>query len=65
MSRTEGIVTTGDRSSRQMTPRRTTYLTLKGGGDNSMLLKREVGEDVYTTVLQRLHDKAKGEFPES
>jgi len=29
-----------------------------------MLLKRKVVEDVYATVLQRLHDTAKGEFPE-
>jgi hypothetical protein len=54
MSRTEGIVTTGDRSSRQLTPRRTTYLTLKGGGDRSMLVKRGIAEDVYAIVLQRL-----------
>src|SRR5262249_42368352 len=47
MSRTDGIVTTGDRSSRQRTPRRTTYLTLKGGGDRSMLVKRGITEDVY------------------
>ena len=30
-----------------------------------MLLKREVVEDVYATVPQRLRDTAKGEFPES
>src|SRR5438552_12332890 len=36
MSRTEEIATIGGRSSRQLTPRRTTYLTLKRGGNNSM-----------------------------
>src|SRR5262249_48631675 len=51
--------------SRQKTPRRTTDLDPKGRGDKSMLVKREVSEGVYDTVLQRLHDMAKGEFPES
>ena len=64
MSRTAEIATTGGRSSRQKTPRRTTYLTLKGEGDRSMLLKRGVAEDVYATVLQRLSDRAKAELPE-
>jgi hypothetical protein len=58
MSRTEGTVTTGDQSSRQLTPRRTTYLTLKGGGDRSMLVKRGMTEDVYGMALQRLNDRA-------
>jgi hypothetical protein len=30
-----------------------------------MLVKREISEGVYGMVLQRLRDKAKGEFPES
>ena len=64
MSRTEEIATTGGRSSRQMTPRRTTYLTLKGGGDRSLLLTRGVAEDVYATALQRLSDRAKAGLPE-
>lgn len=42
-----------------MTPRRTTYLDLKGRGDKSMLVKRETAEDVYAVVLQRLSDRAK------
>ena len=63
--RTDGIATGGGRRSRQMTPRRTTDLDPKGRGDNSMLLKRRAAEDVYAEALQRLHDTAKGEFPES
>ena len=47
-----------------MTPRRTTYLTLKGGGDRSLLLTRGVAEDVYATALQRLSDRAKAGLPE-
>jgi len=47
-----------------MTPRRTTYLTLKGEGDRSMLLKRGVTEDVYGAALQRLSDTAKAALPE-
>ena|SRR5215510_12952202 len=63
--RTDGIATTGGRRSRQVTPRRTTNLDPKGRGDKSMLVKQEISEGVYGIVLQRLHDKAKGEFPES
>jgi hypothetical protein len=63
MSRTRGIATTGGRSSRRMTPRRTTYLTLKGGGDRSMLLKRGVTEDVYAPALQRLRDTVRAGLP--
>ncbi len=36
VSRIERIATRGGRSSGQMTPRRTTYLDLKGKGDKSM-----------------------------
>jgi hypothetical protein len=64
MSRTEEIATAGGRSSRPKTPRRPTYLTLKGGGDRSMLGKRGVTEDVYGTALQRLSDTAKAALPE-
>jgi hypothetical protein len=64
MSRTEGIAITDGRSSRQMTPRRTTYLTLKGRGDRSMFVKRGVTEDVYGVALQRLSDTAKAGLPE-
>jgi hypothetical protein len=64
MSRTAGIATLGGRSSRPMTPRRPSDLTLKGGGDRSMLRKRGVTEDVYGTALQRLSDRAKAGLPE-
>jgi hypothetical protein len=64
MSRTEEIATAGGRSSRRMTPRRTTYLDPKGGRDRSMLLKRGGAEDVYAPALQRLSDRAKAELPE-
>jgi hypothetical protein len=63
MSRTEGIVTTGGRSSRQLTPRRTTNLTLKGEGDSSMLVKRGVTEDGYAAALQRLRDRGRAGLP--
>ena len=62
--RTDRIATGGGRRSRQMTPRRTTDLDPKGRGDKSMLVKREVSEDVYDAGLQRLRDKAKAELPE-
>jgi hypothetical protein len=64
MSRTAGIATPGGRSSRQLTPRRTTYLDPKGGGDRSMLLKRGGAEDVYASAPQRLSDRAKAGLPE-
>jgi hypothetical protein len=48
-----------------MTPRRTTDLTLKGGGDSSMLLKRGITEDVYGMALQRLRDTVRAELPKS
>jgi hypothetical protein len=63
MSRTERIATTGGRSSRQLTPRRTTNLNPKGGGDNSMLVKRGVTEDVYAAALQRLRDTVRAGLP--
>jgi hypothetical protein len=47
-----------------MTPRRTTDLTLKRGGDKSMLLKRGVTEDVYGAARQRLRERAKAALPE-
>ncbi len=47
-----------------MTPRRTTDLTLKGGGDKSMLRKRGVPEGVYGAALQRLSNRAKAALPE-
>src|SRR5262245_57228167 len=47
-----------------MTPRRTTDLDPKGRGDKSMLVKQEISKGVYGMVLQRLRDKAKGEFSE-
>ncbi len=48
-----------------MTPRRTTNLNLKGGGDKSMFVKRRTTEDVYVVALQRLSDKVKAILPES
>jgi RNA-directed DNA polymerase len=65
MSRTARIATKGGRSSRQMTPRRTTYLDLKGGRDSSMLLKRGAAEDVYVAALQRLRDRVRAGLPQS
>jgi hypothetical protein len=47
-----------------MTPRRTTYLTLKRGGDSSMLPKQGGTEDVYGAALQRLSDTAKAGLPQ-
>ena len=64
MSRTNEIATTDGRSSRQKTPRRSTDLDSKERGDNSLLLKRKVVEDVYATVLQRLSARAKAGLPE-
>lgn len=61
MSRTNRIATRGGRRSRQKTSRRTTYLDPKGRGDKSLLVKRELPEDVYDSVLQRLRDKAKAD----
>ena len=63
--RTKGITTKGGRSLEQMTPRWTTNLNPKGGGDKSMYVKRGVLEDVYDMVLQHLSDKAKARLPES
>src|SRR5215475_475550 len=63
--RTDRIATGGGRRSRQRTPRRTTDLDPKGRGAKSMLVKREVSEGVYDTVLQRLHAMAKAALPES
>ncbi len=48
-----------------MTPRRTTYLNSKEKGDKSLFVKREVTEDVYVTVPQRLSEMAKAKLPES
>lgn len=48
-----------------MTPRRTTNLNSKEKGDKSLFVKREVTEDVYVTVLQRLSDMAKAKLPKS
>jgi len=48
-----------------MTPRRTTHLTLKRGGNNSMLLKRGGVEDVYAAAPQRLRDRVRAGLPQS
>jgi hypothetical protein len=47
-----------------MTSRRTPYLNPKGGRDKSMDVKREISEDVYGMVPQRLCDTAKAALPE-
>ena len=62
--RIEGIITKGDRSSGQMTSRRTPYLNPKGGWNKSMDVKREISEDVYGIDPQRLHDMVKAILPE-
>ena len=59
-----GITNSVGRSSGQLTPRRTTHLDPKGKGDKSMSVKREVAEDVYAAVLQRLSDMAKAKLLE-
>jgi len=65
MSRTERIATRGGRSSRQMTPRRPPHLDPKGRGNNSMVGKQEMSEDVYGMVLQRLRDRVRAGLPKS
>ena len=47
-----------------MTPRRPPHLDPKGRGNNSMVGKREMSEDVYGMVLQRLHDMVRAALPE-
>jgi hypothetical protein len=47
-----------------MTLRRPPYLDPKGRGDKSMVGKREMSEDVYGMVPQRLCDMVKAELPE-
>ncbi len=47
-----------------MTPRRPPYLDPKGRGNKSLVGKREMPEDVYGMVLQRLHDMVRDELPE-
>jgi hypothetical protein len=63
--RTDRIANSVGWSSRQLTPRRTTDLNSKEKGDKSLFVKREVTEDVYGTVPQRLSDTAKAKLPES
>ena len=46
-----------------MTPRRPPYLDPKGRGNNSMVGKREMSEDVYGMVLQRLRDRVRAGLP--
>ena len=65
VERIECIATRGGRSSERMTARRPPYLSPKGGGDKSMDGKRELLEDVYGFVPQRLRDMAKAGLPES
>jgi len=40
------------------------YLNLKGGGNNSMVIKRGISEDVYDIAPQRLNDMVKAKLPE-
>jgi hypothetical protein len=63
--RTDKIANLVGWSSRQLTPRRTTYLNLKKKGDKSLFVKRNVTEDVYGTVPQRLSNMAKAKLLES
>jgi hypothetical protein len=65
MSRTAGIATTGGRSARQKTPRRTTNLDPKGGRDSSRWLKRGGAEDVDAPARQRLRDRGRAGLPQS
>src|SRR6266700_4849738 len=65
VERIECIATRGGRSSERMTARRPPYLSPKGEGDKSMDGKRELPEDVYGFVPQRLCDMAKAGLPES
>ncbi len=65
MVRTDRIANSVGWSSGQLTPRRTTYLDPKGRGNKSLFVKREVTEDVYVAVLQRLSDKVKATLLES
>ena len=46
-----------------MTPRRPPYLDPKGRGNNSMVGKREMSEDVYGMVLQRLRERVRAGLP--
>jgi hypothetical protein len=59
VARTDRIANSVGWSSRQLTPRRTTNLNSKEKGDKSLFVKRNVTEDVYDTVPQRLSDMAK------
>jgi hypothetical protein len=63
--RTDRIANSVGWSSRQLTPRRTTYLNSKEKGDKSLFVKRGITEDVYGIVPQRLSDMAKAKLPES
>ena len=64
MSRTERIATGSGRGSGQRTLRRTTDLDPKGRGNNSLLVKQGIAEDVYAMALQRLNAMVKAELPE-
>src|SRR6266446_5944466 len=46
-----------------MTPGRPPHLDPKGRGNNSMVGKREMSEDVYGIVLQRLRDRVRAGLP--
>ena len=65
MGRTERLASGGGQRSRQMTLRRPPNLDPKGRGDKSLVGKREMSEDVYGMVLQRLRDMVKAGLPES
>ena len=65
MVRTERMVPRGDRSSRQKTSRRPALPDSERIGNKSMAGKREMSEDVYGIVLQRLRDMVKAGLPES
>ena len=60
-----GILNSVEQGSGHMTLRRTPYRNPKGRRDKSMDVKRELSEDVYGTVPQRLSDTVKATRPES
>ena len=58
------ILSLAEQGSEQMILKRRPYLNLKGGGNNSMVIKRGISEDVYDIALQRLNDMVKAKLPE-
>jgi len=65
MSRAARIPDRVGRSSGLILRDEPTHLNPKGGGENSMLVKREAPEDVWGADLQHLDDTAKAGLLES